>query len=307
MKGKIFKNICYGLFVAFLFCLAANVDALESENLKELVDGTNSANAEVTIGTVEVPVYDVTIIWQDLTFNWAYDEETKEFGWRKPTVCTFYTSDREEAKEGLNEGVILYDDSACSNRVYGIEDSSSPEGNPATDHNYYYTYETNKSAIGIEDFTLNGQIVPSISWDANDKYAHVEATFEYRQTESVCTLVSSEDMWDKAVEFDVTLYSDSSCSNAHNSESGYVANTYYAFVNAESMIKVTGEIPDEARYSAAGYADPSGYRFAELEDSDNSKNNYTIYLSLKNDPAKEAVAPVSGEVLGNVTVSIRAR
>ena len=312
MKNKIFMGLFVGLFGIFLFFVTANVNAEESNDVEgwnseaiyELPGGTTSASAEAKIGEIEVPVYNVFIIWQDLTFNWAYDEKTQEFGWKKPAICMEYTQDADEADHAMVElGMELYRDSSCENSI-------AATGLPEEGSSYYFLYETNKSTIGIEDFTENGQIVPTVSWTASEKYSYVNGTLEYSIIDSVCQVINSQDMLSSAIEEGVTLYSDSNCSNVSDTiQNEYVDNMYYAFIDVDTTEKVNGDIPDEARHSAmGGYR--SEYSFTESSYYPGSKDHYYIQLSLENDPekyAKEGMAPVTGDVLGSVTITIRAR
>jgi len=308
MKNKIFMGLFVGLFGIFLFFVTANVNAEEwsSDAIYELPGGTTSSSAEAIIGEIEAPVYNVFIIWQDLTFDWAYDEKTQEFGWRKPAICMEYTQDANEAQHALDLGMELYQDSTCESRIYTTE--TTPGENPSTDLvSYYFWYETNKSTIGIEDFTENGQIVPSVSWNASEKYSHVNATLEYSKIDSVCQAINSQDMLTSAIEEGVTLYSDSNCSNISETiQDEYVDNMYHVFIDIDTVVEVNGEIPDDARHSAmGGYT--GEYRFTESAFYPVRKDHYYIQLSLENDPEKEATTPVAGDVLGTVTVTIRAR
>jgi hypothetical protein len=316
MKNKIFMGLFVGLFGIFLFFVTVNVSAETAPGegggpLYGVEDGENTAIGVVGVGTVEVPIYEVHIIWQDLTFDWAYDEKTQEFGWRKPAVCTEYTQDATEAQHALDLGMELYQDGSCEKRIYTAEppktETEPGENAPTTDAAYYYWYETNKSVIGIEDFTQNGQIVPSVSWTSGTKYPYVNATLEYKRIDSVCQAIYSQDMLTSAIEEGVTLYSDSNCSSVPDTiQNEYVDNMYHAFVEVDTLAKVNGEIPDEARHTARG-AYTGDYKFTESTVYYGAKDRYYIYLSLENDPTKEAGTPVEGEILGIVTVKIRAR
>ena len=155
MKNKLIKGL-FGFGLILLMTTGVNAQGITS-----IEEGNNSASSEVMIGNVEVPVYEAEIIWQDLTFDWAYNEVTKEFEWRKPKVCSQYYS-KEEVETALQKGEKVYSDNTCENRTWSYE-----EGDEKT---YYYIYETNKSVIGIEDMSQKGEIVPTVTWKSSEKY-----------------------------------------------------------------------------------------------------------------------------------------
>jgi len=78
MKNKLIKG-GLGLILG-LFSFTTVIDA-SAQTIDSIVEGNNSTSANVTVGNVEAPVYDIEINWDSLKYDWKYDEETKNFKW----------------------------------------------------------------------------------------------------------------------------------------------------------------------------------------------------------------------------------
>lgn len=75
------KKILLGLF-SVLFLLPIGVSA---ETLSSINPENNSSDASVTVGEVEVPVYNVEIDWNSFKFDWKYNHETNKYEWQVGT------------------------------------------------------------------------------------------------------------------------------------------------------------------------------------------------------------------------------
>ena len=307
MKNKLIK----GLFGIGLVCMLFGTVVYAntgSEIINSTEEGNNSVDADVTVGNVEAPVYSADLYWESLSFDWVYDNSTKSFDWAPTPICTFfYPEDGMTFEDAFASGMSIYGDSTCSTKAETYDESIQE---------YYYLRERENVFINITDLSQSGEIVPSVEWNSSEKYNNVIGKISYYDSDkSVCSVIESEEMLDYALEREVTLYSDSVCSiNVVDTNLEYLEDTYYAFVNIDSIEELIGsEIPDDARMASAG--EYFEYRFTELETAAydpvaypwTRKNVYKIIIELENDPEKAAVTPTSGEVLGTVTITIRAK
>ena len=299
MKNKLMKSL---FCIILLFCMTTVVYAGPSNgNILSPEEGNDSTSANVTVGNVETPVYGADLYWESLIFDWVYDNSTKEFNWTPVPICErYYPSEEMTWEEAFASETSIYTDSTCSTKANEYNESISE---------YYHMRERENAFMHIWDMTTGGQIVPSVEWNSNDKYNNVIGKFSYIKTESVCTIIDSVEMFDSAISNNVTLYSNDSCSNIIVEDNlEYENNSYYAFVNTDLQeVIYGGEIPDYVRNASAGVYHE--YRFTEVETATNTfpKKNYTLYLTLENNPEKAAVTPTQGEVIGTITISIRAK
>lgn len=284
MKSKLIKlAACLGIF-AFAFNVNAEVTDSTTITIK---DGNNSSNAAATVGTVEAPVYEVAVIWNDLTFNWVYDEEENSFGWAPVPICYGIEATEQNVQDALQRGEEVYTDIDCSERVYSYSAAASE---------YYILDHRETTVIGIEDISQNGQIVPSIAWAADDKYSDVKANFSY--VGEGCVLIPTAAALDYAKEYGAVIYSDNACQTV-STATEFAANSMYTV--AKKMVDLTnGEIPDSGRNSAAGSSGVDGLSF-HLKGF--ARNQYFVHLGLEGGD----VTPTAGDKIGTITVSIRAK
>ena len=286
------KNLFKVLFGLCIFAFGLNVNAEVSNSELDMENGVGSDTQTVTVGEVERPVYNVNFYWNDLTFDWVYDDETKEFGWAPASLCDgkyLGSYIKDNYAEELADGKV-YSDNTCSTLVYSsnVEDEAE----------YYVRYDRDAVYINIEDFSTNGQIVPTVEWKSNVDYDYVEARFTH--TEDTCVLIPSKEVFDVALKY--AVYSDNTCTVKSNSTT-FTADTYYALVEREKVI-AGGELPDTARRSAAGSVDEiEGFTFV---DHAFARNNYHLGLNLVNKTAPTK-APTAGSAIGTITISVRAK
>ncbi|MBQ7136755.1 MAG: hypothetical protein IJO43_02105 [Bacilli bacterium] len=299
MKNKLFKGLFGFLAVLFLFVVT---DVYASGNYMEFLrdsEGFNSSSNAVTIGEVETPIYEAQLVWPNLAFNWSYDVNEQEFRWKASSLCELQTDDYELAQYLISEGFTLYKDSSCNERA--------DEGDAVEE--YYILSKSDAAEIVIVDQSKFGQIVPSAFWKSSEEYEHVIGKLEYLIGQSVCSAVESQAMLDSATELGVSIYEDSECSDVVSKTPTSLDKTYHVFRTFITgvQVPVTGEIPYEAGYNYSYSGDTNEYNFTEELNKYKSNQEYVIQLSLENDPTKEATTPVAGDVIGTVTISIKAR
>lgn len=286
------KNLFKVLFGVLVFFVGVNVHAEVSNSKENMENGVGSDTQTVTVGEVAAPVYNVNFYWNDLTFDWVYDEEAEEFGWAPASLCEGFVTGsyvKENFAEQLADGKI-YSDDTCSTRVY--------ESNIEDENEYYVLYERDAAYINIEDYSTNGQIVPTVEWKANADYDYVEAEFAYFN--ETCVLVPNEKVYNVATKYGI--YSNSTCSTKAV-DNGFEENKYYTLVEGNAVV-TGGEIPDSARRSAAGGIDEvDGYIFVNHA---YAKNNYSLRLNLKN-KTTPTITPTAGSAIGTITISVRAK
>ena len=173
------KNLFKVLFGVLVFFVGVNVHAVKAPAVggEVVTDPLNEGTTgSVVVGEVATPVYEVNIFWDDLTFDWTYDYDTNSFGWKPASLCeNEYEMVGYEAEfdEKLAKGEI-YTDATCSTVT-----------NERTEEAVYYAVsERDYVYMGIEDFSQNGQIVPSISWNAESNYSYTIANFEEEDEDS---------------------------------------------------------------------------------------------------------------------------
>lgn len=284
MKKKLFKV----LFGFCIFAIGLTVNAETSTDLPELPDGEGSTTGTVTVGDVSTPIYNVNIYWDDLTFDWAYDDTVGDYAWKPSNVCREFMS----YGENTNLGAILYDDSTCSNPV------GNYEGGEHDGTDKYYKVSRDVVFFSIEDYSENGQVIPSVKWNSAENYEYVNA--EFTIDDEACVLIPNENVYGTAVNYGV--YSDNSCTNKVET-APFEENKYYALV-ANRRVLESEELPDSARRSAAGSAETvEGYQFIV---NAYTRNHYYLQIDLVNDEIPSEL-PQAGDQIGTITISIKAK
>lgn len=285
------KNLFRVLFGVLVFFVGVNVYAQdEYSSLDNLENGEGSADASVTVGEVATPVYNVGIYWNNLTFDWVYDEDTNAFGWAPAKVCSYFSSEEHDFYNAVvDNGQTLYTDTNCTEVATEF-----------TEETGYYVYERPSGVgMGIEDMSENGQIVPSIRWTSEADYDYVEA--EFTANGQKCISVPNETVYNVAVNYGI--YSDATCST-ETVDNGFAAGTYYTMVVDSDVVLDEGEISDSFRVSGAGGVEEvDGYTFVSFAFE---RNQYHFVLNLKNKTVP-TTTPATGAKIGTVTVSIKAK
>ena len=152
--------------LVFLF---AFVFAVCFVNAEVTVDG--SSNQNVTVGDVETPVYEVSVMWGSMVFDWAYLTDTGEYGWKIHPECVEMSGmvgDEEFFNQYIEEGKTLYSDDVCT-----VEKTTYNTGDK------YYELQDPEPFIRVEDMSTGGKVTPSIDFSANNKYDFTTLAFKY--------------------------------------------------------------------------------------------------------------------------------
>lgn len=285
------------LIFSLTLLLPFTVNAEEGDGydweIDSVEEGSNSASATVTIGSVAVPVYNVDMVWENPSFDWTYNEETKKFGWTPTPYCSSHTIESEEQlQDMLSSGVELYTDNSCSTEASSYDETVT----------YYEKFEREYYYFGIEDTSENGEIVPSIKWTPSEEYNYVEGKFSYSYEKPVCKVIEEEDLGLSSDKYElVTVYSDASCSTVVDTENvEFEPNTYYALYSEREFKELTSEeIPEVARDSYIGTP------FYEINQAE-KQWAYGLILELENKETP-TTTPTAGDTLGTIKVTIRAR
>ena len=302
MKSKLFKAV----FGISLFALALNVNA---NTINSVTDGSNTTDATVTVGEVAAPVYGADIIWNNLTFNWVYDNAAETFRWKPADACSdaeVYTSDEFNEYSGQ-----LYEDSSCTTEAteYTERDETvcDEDGNCVDAFNpYYHLEEREEVFIIVRDESENGSIIPSIRWNASSKYEDVSGKFQYRA--KTCVKIETEEMfeaaasaWDKN-NTDV-LFTDSTCDSSSGLWGGdesitFEKDKYYTLVYPYVEL-TTEERPNDAY----------GFHWDDSTfDEYNIAQQYPFEgFTLKFNLEGGSTTPTAGDEIGTITISIRAK
>ena len=287
MKKNLLVGII-GLSALALFTTNVNAETIDLENVSE-------TGKSVIVGEVDVPVYSVDITWGDLTYDWKYDDVTKEYYWREQINCEkLYNDEYETLKHGYeNRNLNLYWDDNCETELsYGVYDFET-----AISQNVYYSQDKGGGTISIVDNSANGEIVPSVSWTSEDKYNFVQGKFQYEGPFIyACDEIMDASELEYLIDNGREIYTDSSCTlKSTDAELTFEEGKYYYPAAGGTGFKdlQTNVLPDEARLQGAGNGSNIG--------------NYYLKLSLINDESKEVKPPVTGDKIGTVTISIDAK
>ena len=153
-----------------LFALLLMVGVVYADEVN--VNGNTSG--QVKVGNVETPVYNATIEWENLTFDWKYlyDGTNYNYGWDYVRQCEKLLTNEDVENEWM-KAADTYTDNTCT---------------VATDHDWdnidvtttdYYAIVSYAPKITITDTSENGTITPSITWTPVTKYNYTTASFYY--------------------------------------------------------------------------------------------------------------------------------
>lgn len=285
MIRKIIKSLVY----LSIFIFAITVNANSNINLE---NGTNNTKGIAKVGNVDVPTYEVVIYWEDLKYDWTYDNETKQFNWTPSALCepTTVTSET-QFNSSVQYGQTYYADNACTTKT----NEYTPES-----PTYYLKTERENVVISIVDNSQFGQISPSIKWTPSSDYSDVKGNFIYLAGEK-CTLITEESDFRSANILRRTLYNDANCNNAVESTT-YQENTYYVYAHVPTPL-TTEKIPEDGRMSFPGGRPYGGIEFENKDYSISPKNNFYIFFT----PDGGSKTPTKGDAIGKITISIEVK
>ena len=291
MKNKIVKS----LLGISAFALALNVNAATLDSVEE---GSNASSHDVTVGSVDVPVYSVDIEWDPLKFNWKYDSETGIYNW-VPEVykeCNLVPDWVKNDEVNWDENKYnVYTDSTCDTRI--SQDLTYSEVSDELENYYFNAVGYPENNIYINDNSTMGQIVPSVVWNAEDEYDFVNGKFIYEGTITRAYLVTLGADFNVALEGGFLYYDEELTQPVTDQTTEYEEGVYY-LAGKSVMMKdlTTPEIPEDGRQFGYGGTGEWG-----------AVSWYRVTLSLENDETKTITTPTAGDKIGSVTISIRAR
>ena len=176
MKRKIFMGLV-GL-------LSMGVMAVNAE---EVEYNGEALQKNVMVGEVEAPVYKATITWGDLTFDSVYNNVTQKREWREKIDCVKISESDSESNSwfesefnsikasGWNDEFRLYSDENCEKELNYNEDTEYE------DISFGY-FDVNKDGeaglFTITDSSVNGRLIPTLSWTPTRNYDYVKAVFK---------------------------------------------------------------------------------------------------------------------------------
>lgn len=285
------KKILIGLFGVGLLLPTM---AIRAEELGE--DVIESSNAEVKVGKVEVPVYNVDISWNAFEFNWKYNEEKNEYEWETEKVNPYIVSlssileteqvNIDETYFNTHKSLFCLDQE-CETP---INQDLEYEEMIANKDNYYYmlTSGENSNHFHIGDASTGGRIVPTIKWTSSNGYEYVEGIFEYREPVYECKLVESEELFNSKINQGIKLYDSSDCKNEIHSSTEYKTGIYEILEYTTLKTLKDGEIPDTARRVV------------------NNTAWYDLTIKLEN-KEKPTETPKKGDTIGIITITIKVK
>ena len=168
------------LFMGLVGLLSMGVMAVNAEEVE--YNGT-SMNKNVVVGEVEAPVYKATITWGDLTFDNVYNNVTGKREWREKIDCdkipdgdSWIKSEFNSIKDsGWDDEFKLYYDEKCEKELNFNEDTEYED----ISFGYYATPKDGEAGLfSIVDSSVNGRLIPSLSWTPSKNYDYVKANFK---------------------------------------------------------------------------------------------------------------------------------
>ena len=290
MKNK----ILIGILGLSLILPLSKVKA--TERLESVTEGENSTNANVTVGEVETPVYNVEIYWDTLTYNWKYNYETNQYEWKVGTtkICDKGISISENDWESFKG--TLYTDSTCDTPI--TEEITHEEYVQNIQNYYKYSGDIEQNKITILDASKGGEIIPSIKWTSANDYQYVQGNFQYMAEKLFCDPVSEELFENMKQDGTTPIYSDSNCMQEFNYDKNtqYTDTLYYSIGNRRYTDLTTEEIPEDGRLYMAGSIAGPAYENGAY---------YFLKLNLNNN-TNPTTTPKKGDTIGTVTITIKA-
>jgi hypothetical protein len=252
----------------------------------ETLSGNGETEAEVTVGSVAVPVYSVEITWDNFVFDWKYDNNNNNFYWGNHGYCTAATSLNEVPgeHEGQRYGFVyentFYSNDTCTTEISDKDAllDSLEAGNATA---YYVSVDT-EATINVYDTSTNGYVTVGFDWEAESKYNFTTANFKYYKDVESCVAIPTANVDEYGA------FTNSNCSG----ERTLVANApegtqFYEYDIQWTATAFQSELPLEA-------GTPAGYGI----------EGYTVGMTLDVDRTKTITTPTAGDKIGTLTISI---
>ena len=278
------KKLIMGIFgLMLLLPISVNAD----NNFQTITDA-ETFDTNATVGTdLDNAIYSVSISWDSLEFNYKIIDGIYKWYPKEKTTCKGKTINAlEEYTALVTEGYIFYTDNSCTMESNGYAIDTTE---------YYYLhdpYDDGSTYIQINDYSVNGRVVPSVEWVSSNDYNFVEGkiSYEYLYSTECTSLTEGYIEYVKAT--DKEIFVDSECQDQYYLSADdivYEEGKYYFNNEIWSYTTLNDkEIPDTGRIS---------------RDGDNYFYNLKLRLESKEETQKK---PVSGEVIGTITITIRA-
>lgn len=281
------KKLLLGL-VSLLSVLPFGVNAETIGSVEE----NNTSNANVTVGEVDNVIYNVEIVWNEFKFNWKYNSEKSEYEWQAGNAMeiiplSIYGEIDEEFFNAEKENICM--DSTCTTK---ISEELTYEELVANIDDYYYNVGEGdiSNHFHIGDYSIGGEIVPSVKWTSAEDYEYVEGKFTYSANVEKCELFEDEESFEQYVSEGIKFYSDSACTEElDETVTEYQSGMYTIAMYSERLALNTEEIPANGR-----------------QVGNEGSHWYHLSLDLVNKTAPTST-PKSGDRIGTITITIKAK
>ena len=276
-------------FILSLLCLGTllpiGVRALETEDETENLD---PRVVDVTVSEVDVTTFMVTMTWDELSYDWVYNPILKKYEWKLGDECVTIGTLTEEEFDEYDFTNEIYTDDTCSIYPDSYEEDTV----------YYQKFERIGDAnIEMLDYSIGGEVVPSIIWNAEEEYSDVNAEFKYGK--KMCKQITSYDIFNTLSYDEMPIYSDYDCMELSTDEEYDEDKTYYAWgVYYEDL--ETEELPENGRINSDYYYSSNSEEMFYYSDSE-LRNHYTIKVGLTGG----SKTPTSGDRLGSITIRLK--
>ena len=285
------KLFNYLLIIALVFGMGMSFVSAEGDGSDSMTQ-SGDTDAEVMVGTVETPIYDVEISWYNFVFNWVYDEQNMQYNWSRPMECV--AADTLEDLPGVTEQErvqfvednTFYSDSNCT---VIVDNPGEYLENVSVTNYVYYLAVTEEARINITDSSTRGYVTPSLLWTSEDKYEGTAATFSYIKEQAYC--ISA----DSTLLGATTGYNNEDCLG-QNDYDWSTAEKLYVQKIAEVATELNGEnvvLPLEAASNTCG--------------AGCNNRDYAVRLELNHQydvGNYDVPTPAANDTIGTVTITI---
>ncbi|MCR5832391.1 MAG: hypothetical protein K6G36_00390 [Candidatus Saccharibacteria bacterium] len=163
MKKSFKAGLCAGLLALPLFAGVGNVFA----------EGVSSST-DVKLGELQDIIYDVDILWDDMTFDWVFYESIGEYTFKPRTSCKAYSKNVDIAGLAADQD-RLYSDASCTTLVVGFASGDPSIVIPDT----VYVKDVSGSIV-VRDNSRAGRLKAEVSFTPSTNYSWADGDFYAR-------------------------------------------------------------------------------------------------------------------------------